>query len=64
MSDLEPSTCTATLFPVSTTTIIPTGEFVVEVHFIRLTYGKEIAYFSFRLIGRLATPGCSLQTWA
>ncbi|KAF6218261.1 hypothetical protein HO133_006223 [Letharia lupina] len=29
-ADLEPSTCTATVFPVSTTNLMPTGEFVVE----------------------------------
>ena len=31
LSDLEPSTCTVTVFPVSTTNVMPTGEFVVEV---------------------------------
>ena len=31
LADLEPSTCTVTVFPVSTTTLMPTGEFVVEV---------------------------------
>ena len=36
-SDLEPSTCTATVFQVSTTNVMPTGEFVVEV---KLAYIK------------------------
>ena len=60
-SDLEPSTCTATVFPVSTTTLVPTGEFVVEVSRIKVTHNNVKADHVSRRTGKVAVSGYSPQ---
>lgn len=60
--DLEPSTCTATVFAVSTTNIMPTGAFVVEVSCSKSKLENGTADTSSRPTGKVAVSGSSPQT--
>lgn len=64
MPDLQPSICTATVFPVSTTRLMATGPFVVDVSLTTLTCRKETTDYLSRSTGMVATPGFSPQIWA